>query len=221
MSPRKRHYHITISKEVLAKLPAATYDGEIYVIDSVEQVAPAIEKLSKSKIIGFDTETRPSFKKGQSNTVSLIQLCDKHACYLFRINMTGVTPEMKALFENAGKIKVGLSLHDDFHQLSKICELKPQGFIDLQQYVKSAGIVDNSLSRIYAIIFDKRISKGQRLTNWEAAELTPHQQTYAALDARACVDIYNAIGKRYFIPTKSKYMVPNDDPTDEAAEQNK
>lgn len=200
--------NLSIPKEALASLPLAVYSGKISVIDSAEQIPQAVDALSRAKIIGFDTETRPSFKKGQSNNVSLIQMCSSKECFLFRINMTGITPPLKNLLEDAGKIKVGLSLHDDFHNLAKICDLKPQGFIDLQTYVKRTGILDNSLARIYAIVFGQRISKGQRLTNWEATTLTVHQQQYAALDARACIDIYNAISKNHFNPAESSYIVP-------------
>ena len=94
--------------------------------------------------------------------------------------------------------------------MAKISDLQPDGFIDLQQYVKSVRIADNSLSRIYAIIFGKRISKGQRLSNWEAAHLTEFQQSYAALDAKACIDIYEAISQNRFRYEDSQYKVPID-----------
>lgn len=207
MSPRTIQLQISIPKDVLSQLPAEHYDGPITVVDKKEDVAKAVDSLCKSKIIGFDTETKPSFKKGQSNTLSPIQLCTRKECFLFRVNMTGVTPELINLLQDAGKIKVGLSLHDDFHNLAKICDLKPEGFIDLQQYVKRVGIIDNSLTRIYGIVFGRRISKGQRLTNWEAPELTQPQQAYAALDAMACVRVYDAISKRKFIPKDSPYIV--------------
>ena len=201
---------LSISKEALSKLPAAHFVGTITVIDKVDDIQPAIDTLNKAKIIGFDTETRPSFKKGQRNKVALIQLCDSTQCFLFRINKTGITPPLKELLENNGKIKVGLSLNDDFMNLKKVLDMKPAGFIDLQKYVKSSGILDNSLSRIYAIIFGQRISKNQRLSNWEAPTLTEHQQQYAALDALACIRIYDALSKNHFSPKDSQYIVDED-----------
>lgn len=205
---------LSISKQTLAKLPAAHYQGSISVIDKPEDIDGAVKELYSAPIIGFDTETRPSFKKGQSNTVSLIQLCTPEHCFLFRIGITGITQPLRALLEDPTKIKVGLSLHDDFHNLAKISDLQPNGFIDLQQYVKTVRIADNSLSRIYAIIFGKRISKGQRLSNWEAAHLTEFQQSYAALDAKACIDIYEAISQNHFCFDDSEYKVPIDQLTD-------
>lgn len=205
---KKRQKHLlSISKQALSQLPAEVYTGPITVVDTVEAILPAIEKLEKAKIIGFDTETRPSFKKGQHFNVSLIQLSTNKECFLFRINKTGITRPLRDLLENPGKIKVGLSLHDDFINLAKITDLTPRGFVDLQQYVKTIGILDNSLTRIYAIVFGHRISKNQRLTNWEAPDLTPHQQQYAALDAVACVKIYQTLSGNKFNPADSPYIV--------------
>lgn len=210
MKKKSKKYLLSISKEELSKLPAEVYRGEITVVDTEEAILPAVEKLEKAKIIGFDTETRPSFKKGQHYTVSLIQLSTPKECFLFRINKTGITPPLRNLLENAGKIKVGLSLHDDFMNLAKITDLRPAGFIDLQQYVKTVGILDNSLTRIYAIVFGHRISKNQRLSNWEASELTQHQQQYAALDAMACINIYQTLSGNKFDASKSPYQVTED-----------
>lgn len=210
MTAPEEDYMLSISKQTLAKLPAAHYQGTISVIDKPEDIDGAVKELYAAPIIGFDTETRPSFKKGQSNTVSLIQLCTPEHCFLFRIGITGITQPLRTLLEDPAKIKVGLSLHDDFHNLAKISDLHPDGFIDLQQYVKAVRIADNSLSRIYAIIFGKRISKGQRLSNWEAAHLTEFQQSYAALDAKACIDIYEAISQNRFCYEDSEYKVSID-----------
>ena len=207
---------ISISKQQLATLPAAGYTKKITVIEKAEDVPAAIESLRREKIIGFDTETRPSFKKGVSYKVSLIQLCGKNECFLFRINKCGFRDEIVELFEDPVKIKVGLSLHDDFTNLSKLRKFNPKGFVDLQTYVKQSGIIDNSLSRIYAIVFGQRISKNQRLSNWEAPTLKDHQQAYAALDAYACIQIYNAIGNRIFKPRESQYILP--DTPEETAE---
>ena len=190
---------ISISKQQLATLPAAGYTKKITVIEKAEDVPAAIESLRREKIIGFDTETRPSFKKGVSY-----------------INKCGFRDEIVELFEDPVKIKVGLSLHDDFTNLSKLRKFNPKGFVDLQTYVKQSGIIDNSLSRIYAIVFGQRISKNQRLSNWEAPTLTDHQQAYAALDAYACIQIYNAIGNRIFKPRESQYILP--DTPEETAE---
>lgn len=203
---------VTISKQQLSVLPAAQFTGELRLVEDEEGIKDAIDKLRKSDVIGFDTETRPTFKKGQSNTVSLIQLSTRKTCYLFRINHVGLAQPIVDLLEDPSVKKIGLSIHDDFHNLNKIMEIHPEGFIELQNYVKEFRIADNSLTKIYAVIFGKRISKGQRLTNWEADQLTSSQQAYAALDAMACVEIYDHISAGLFNPAESPYLtIPGED----------
>lgn len=196
---------VSITKEELASLPAASYEGTIIVIDSEEEAKKAAEVLKRENLLGFDTETKPSFKRGQMNKVALLQLSTHTHCYLFRLNRIGLPETVKEILEDDKIIKIGLSIHDDFHNLNKLCSLDPKGFIDLQPFVKDYKIIDNSLSRIYGILFDERISKGQRLTNWEAETLTPNQQTYAALDALACIRIYDYLISGKFKPDLSRH----------------
>lgn len=198
---------ITISKEELSTLPSEEYRGRIEVIDNLEKVKGAVEMLRKSPIIGFDTETRPSFRRGQVFNVALIQLSTPECCYLFRTNIIGFPQELISVLEDESLLKVGLSLHDDFHNIRRVREVEPRNFIDLQQFVKNYKIVDNSLTRVYGLLFSKRISKGQRLSNWEAPELSEAQQYYAALDAFACITIYDFLMKGNFDPSISKYLV--------------
>lgn len=199
-------YQISITKEELAALPAAHFHGEISLIEKPEEVSAAVARLRECDVVGFDTETRPSFKKGQTNIVSLLQLSTRDICYLIRLNHIGLTDELKQLLEDPDVLKVGLSIHDDFHNLNKIASIEPRGFVDLQNYVKNFNISDNSLTKIYGIVFGKRISKGQRLTNWEASQLTESQQAYAALDAMACIDIYDKVSSGQFDPLQSPYL---------------
>lgn len=203
--PVSDDYILTIPKQELPNLPTERFDADVKVVDSPEDVDSAIDELLHSDVIGFDTETRPSFKRGVVHKVSLVQLSTRKRCFLFRINKTGFMPQLKALLEDESILKIGLSLHDDFHNLNRVAEVNPAGFIDLQTYVKPFHIADISLSRIFAILFGKRISKSQRLTNWEAATLTPQQQTYAALDALACIRIYDYLSSGAFDPSTSSY----------------
>lgn len=198
---------ISISKQQLAELPAAQYRESIVVVDNLDMIEHAVEKLRESDLIGFDTETRPSFKKGQIYDVALIQLSTKDVCYLFRINKIGFPDLLKDLLEDESKLKVGLSIHDDFRNLHKKFEFEPKGFIELQQYVTQWNIVDKSLSKLYGILFGKRLSKSQRLSNWEAEQLGEAQQNYAALDALSCVRIYNYLKEGNFDPYSSKYKI--------------
>ncbi|MDE6836441.1 MAG: 3'-5' exonuclease domain-containing protein 2 [Muribaculaceae bacterium] len=210
----------SISKQELANLPMVTFDGSITVIDTIEGASEAAEVLSKEKILGFDTETKPAFKRGQTNNVALLQLSSRTANYLLRLNKIGLPEPIKAILENDSIRKIGVSIHDDFHNLRKLYDLNPDGFIDLQHYVKDYNIADNSLARIYAILFGERISKGQRLTNWEAEELTPHQQAYAALDAYACIKIFDTLTNEGFDCEASPYYKEIEPPAPKKSTEN-
>lgn len=205
----------SIPKDKLATLPAETFKGKITVVDTEDDLISALSALAGMEIIGFDTETKPSFKKGLSHTVSLLQLSGENECFLFRINKTGLHPLLISILSDPNVIKVGVSIHDDFHNLRKIADFSPAGFVDLQSEVKKYGIADNSLSRIYAILFDHRISKGQRLSNWEAPTLTVHQQAYAALDAAACLRIFRYLNDGKFNPEECRYRIQTEENTTE------
>lgn len=199
-----------ISKEIVHQLPEVTYPGRVILIDSAAKARDAVAYLLKQRQIGFDTETRPSFQKNHRYKVSLVQLSTPGECFLFRLKMIGSLDGLVSVLENAGIQKIGLSLKDDFHSLAKLCEFTPAGFVELQTFVKNYEIADNSLQKIYALIFGKRISKNQRLTNWEAAELTVSQQNYAAIDAWACVEIYNFLRGGRFNPADCPYKIDDE-----------
>ena len=183
-----------IEKEVVDTLPVLEYEGRmIVVVDRMEQHAPAVSALRQSRLIGFDTETKPSFVRGQHNKVSLVQLATADTCYLFRIHKTGLSKELLDLLCDSDVVKVGISLKDDLHMLLQRARFVPHSWVDIQSIVGQVGIEDLSLQKIYAILFGKKISKSQRLTNWESATLTDKQQMYAAIDAWACLDIYHTL----------------------------
>ncbi len=197
---------ISIDKASIAVLPLETFAGKITVVDTPEKVAAAVDVLMREKVVGFDTETRPSFKKGKVNHVALMQFSTSGHCFLFRVNKIGITPELRSFIENPDIIKVGLSLKDDFSVMHRSDDFSPSSFIDLQHYVNQFHIADLGLQRIYAILFGRRISKHQRLTNWEAEELSEGQQIYAAIDAWACLRIYRYLRSGKFIPSESPYI---------------
>lgn len=198
-------YIVSITKEEVASLPTAIFSGEIKVVDNFPQAIEAIEELKHSAIIGFDTETRPAFKKYCVHDVALVQLSTFDKCWLFRINKIGLIDELVSILEDPGIVKIGISVHDDFHNLNRQKGLRAQSFIELQRLVKQYDIADASLQRIYAILFGERISKNQRLTNWEADTLTEAQCHYAALDAYACLRIYEHLHSGAFDPNESNY----------------
>lgn len=172
-------------------MPNVLFQGRIIVIDTLSDAEKAIKALSSESILGIDTETRPSFKKGVHYNVSLLQISSSDTCFLFRLNRIGMPESVISLLENPEIKKIGLSLHDDYQALAKRKRFTPQGFLDLQKYVTGFGIEEKSLQKIFAIIFGQRISKNQQLTNWDADVLTDKQKLYAATDAWACLSIYN------------------------------
>lgn len=187
-------YKETITKEEIDALPLLEYpDGEIRVVDTILGAQKACAELSAATLLGFDTETRPSFQKGISYKIALMQLSMGNVCYLFRLNILGIPKCLAQVLANDKITKVGLSLRDDFHQIMKRDKIALSGFVDLQKIVPQFGIQELSLKKIYAIVFGKKISKAQQLTNWEAPVLTDKQQMYAAIDAWACVDLYKQL----------------------------
>ena len=200
-----RYSHISIDKATINELPVESFVGNIHVIESVEEARKAVELLRQHKVLGIDTETRPSFRKGKTYKVSLVQISTYTDCYLFRINKIGLIDELRNLLTDSDLLKIGISLRDDFSVLHRVDSFEPRNFLDLQSLVGKYGIDDMSLQKIYAIIFGKKISKSQRLTNWEAEKLTVPQQYYAALDAWACLHIYDALQEGVpFYYTQSK-----------------
>lgn len=181
---------LEITKEKIHKLPIEIFNGDIIVIDRDEDVADAVNYLKQFETIGFDTETKPVFRKNVFRKVALMQLSTLDKCFLFRLNLIEYTDILDSLICNNDVKKIGLSLRDDFAALRKRSVSPPQNFVDLQAFVKDYGIKDISLQKIYAILFNKRISKNQRLSNWEAKTLKESQKMYAAIDAWACLKIY-------------------------------
>ena len=198
-------YAVSIDKETINTMPRVSFQGRIHVIDAISQVKSAVVALRSAGMVGFDTETRPCFKRGERHNAALIQLSTYTDAFLFRINKTGIPNYLKAFLEDPDCIKAGLSTNDDFHQLARLTDIHPDGFVELQQMVKEFEITDMSLQKIYAILFHQKISKNQQLSNWEADQLTEAQQNYAAIDAWACLRIYDYLKDGNFIPTESPF----------------
>lgn len=185
----------TITKEEINKLEVEEFKGQIITIDDKDDADRAVNYLLGFRNVGFDTETRPSFKKGQRFKVALMQVSTHDTCFLFRLNKIGMPESLEKLLKSKETTKIGLSLHDDFNAIHKRSDIEPENFVDLQKFVKDYGIEEAGLQKIYAILFGKKISKSQRLTNWEAERLSEGQKKYAALDAWACLRIYNFLNQ--------------------------
>ncbi len=186
-------YRENITVEELAECELSWFKGEIVLVDNLETFYKVIPRLLGSDLLGFDTETRPTFTKGKKNSVSLIQLStDKLAC-LFRINKIGFPDELIRLLSDPTVIKAGVAVHDDIRFLKGVKKFSPAGFVDLQLFVRDFGILSSGLKKLSAIVLGFRISKRQQVTDWEAVELTEAQQIYAATDAWVCYEIYSKL----------------------------
>jgi len=188
----------SITKEELAALPMVAFDGHPVTVINEEQAEIAVRQIREGNCpVGFDTETRPSFRKGEHHKVCLVQLSIGKFCFLFRLNkIKGLPACLKALLEDPTVTKVGLGTPDDFRNLRIWGPIEPQGFVELQKFVPQYGITDMSLAKIYADVFDMRLSKRQQMTNWEADQLSFAQMSYASLDAISCVRIYQELLKQ-------------------------
>ena len=183
----------SITKEEINEMPRSHFNGEMHVIDRPEQVEQAVTYLQQFNAIGFDTEAKPSFKKGKSNGIALLQVASDEHAFLFRLNILGLPPEVAAMMANEDILKIGVGIKDDLRGLKRLRPFNPASFIDLQDYVQYFGIENYSLRKLSAIVLNMRISKRQQLSNWESAELKEGQIRYAATDAWAPLKIYQSL----------------------------
>ena len=189
----KKTIYNKFGKEKIVDLPRVTFEGRIVLVLSEHEAEKAVRFLLSQPILGIDTETRPSFTKKQMNQVALLQVATHDICFLFRLNLLGMSPAVKRLLEDTTVPKIGLSWHDDLNMLKKLGDFQTGWFIDLQDHVREIGVQDMSLQKLYANFFGRRISKRERLTNWENCILTDKQKVYAATDAWACVMLYEEL----------------------------
>lgn len=180
----------------MANMPKAAFEGRIFLIYTEADAEKAVAYLKNQAIVGVDTETRPSFKRGTTHKVALLQISTDDTCFLFRLNHIGMPASLQD-FLMSDVLKIGLSLKDDFTMLRRREDVHAEegNWIELQDYVGRFGIEDRSLQKIYANLFGQKISKTQRLSNWEAETLTESQMRYAATDAWACVQIYKCLAE--------------------------
>ena len=184
-----------MTRDEIYALPLRQFGGDIRLVDSLSGLERNLTFFSANKLVGFDTESKPSFKKGQRNKVALIQLSNSQTAILVRLNKLGMHEELIQFLTNFQVIKIGVALKDDLNGLKQLKSFTPAGFIDLQTYVKEFGIAANSLRTLAAIVLGFRISKSQQVTNWDAQKLSDSQQVYAATDAWVCYEIYQKLEK--------------------------
>ena len=180
-------------KAKISTLPRVLFKGRIVVVLTERDADKAVRYLLSQPILGVDTETRPSFKKGQMHQVALLQVSSYDVCFLFRLNQLGMSPSVKRLLEDTRVPKIGLSLRDDLLSLHKLADFNAGYFIDLQDHMREIGVEDLSLQKLYANFFAQKISKREQLTNWEADILQDKQKLYAATDAWSCIMLYEEL----------------------------
>lgn len=189
----KKTIYNKYDKSKIGELPRVLFEGRVVVILTERDAEKAVRYLLSQPILGLDTETRPSFKKGMMHQVSLLQVSSHDVCFLFRLNQIGMSMSVKRLLEDTTVPKVGLSLRDDLNSLHKLGDFNAGNFIDLQDHVREIGVEDMSLQKLYANFFGQRISKREQLTNWEADVLQDKQKLYAATDAWSCIMLYEEL----------------------------
>ncbi|MEQ9438143.1 MAG: 3'-5' exonuclease [Cyclobacteriaceae bacterium] len=184
-----------ITKEEINELPLRKYEGRIVLVTQAEAQEAAFEELKQYEVVGFDTEARPSFRKGVRYDTSLIQLSVPDKTYLIRLNYTGISPAFADFFANPSIKKVGISIKDDLKDLHKLCAKHHVAFatdnvLDLNDAAKRLEVHHAGVRRLTAIFLGFRVSKAQQTSNWENAQLTEPQMRYAATDAWVCLEIY-------------------------------
>jgi ribonuclease D len=191
MKPGK--YLENIDEAYLKTLPIKSFDGDMFLIDTEEKSVQAMSLLKDANLLGFDTETRPSFRKGRIHPVALLQLATHDKAFLFRLNKIRLPGFLIRILEDPSCLKIGVALKDDIRSLIRLRRFEPAGFVELQEYVKQYGIADNGLKKLTANVLGFRISKRNQTSNWEQDVLTGDQLRYAATDAWTCLEIYRKL----------------------------
>lgn len=197
-------------------MPLKAFEGSITIVDTLEQVPDAAAALTACSILGFDTETKPSFTRGEHHHVALLQLSTDKEAFLFRLDKIGLPNELLPILENPFKLKIGAAVADDIRGLQKHNKFKPGGFVDLQNMMVHYGVQDKALKKMAALILGIQISKSQQTSNWEADPYTPEQILYAATDASVCREIFFELihhGEQITVQR------PHPQPTEEGATQ--
>lgn len=189
----KKLIYNKMDKAAISDFRRVVFDGKIIVVVSPEEAERSVDYLLSREVLGFDTETRPSFQKGQHYKCSLLQVATDDCCFLFRLNLIGMPRAIIRLLTDTTVTKVGLAWKNDILSLHELNDFQPGKFVELQNMVNDIGIEDQSLVKIYANLFQGRISKAERLSNWERDILKDSQKMYAAIDAWACVKIYREL----------------------------
>ncbi len=194
-----------ITKDEVNALPLGQFEGEMFLIDKLEDVEEVAEFLVQQRVIGFDTETKPAFQKGVINQVSLLQLSTSTQAFLFRLNEIGFPDSIRNILEKESIVKVGAAVHDDIKGLAKLTDsFYANSFFDLNDELKRVGFINIGVRNLCAMVLGIRISKSEQVSNWEAEKLTIKQQRYAATDAWGCLEIFKKLKAEGFLDSLFK-----------------
>lgn len=183
----------SISNEEMLLLPLRAYAGKVVLVQTAAELESTVKALEHVTVLGFDTETRPSFKRGEFYKVALVQLATADAVYLIQIQKTGLSEGFAKILSSPNVIKAGVAIRDDIKGLQKYRHFKAEGFIDLSLVAREKGIGVESVKKLTALLLGFRISKSAQTSNWETPTLTEKQIEYAATDAWVCLGIYRKL----------------------------
>ena len=185
----------SITNEEINELPLSAFDGKVVVITNEDELERAFHEITKAKVVGFDTETRPVFVRGQQNNVALLQIALHHKVFLIRLKFTGMAPQIIDFLQNEEILKVGVALRDDVKALQRLKRFNPGGVFELTELTRQAGLEVEGVKKLTGLLLGFRISKSAQTSNWEAEHLNEKQISYAATDAWVCLKIYEQLKK--------------------------
>ena len=184
---------LTITNEEINALPLGAFEGKTIIVSEEKKIIHTFDEIKEHEVVGFDTETKPVFVRGQQNKVALMQVALPDKVFLIRLKQTGITPHLIEFLESDSILKAGVALRDDIKALQRLKHYKPGGFIELASMSKEAGLQVESVKKLTALLLGFRISKSAQTSNWEAEVLHEKQISYAATDAWVCLQIYKKL----------------------------
>jgi ribonuclease D len=196
MAAHHAHHRHSISKDEMKVLPLRSYDGPIHLVDSDAKMHEAARELGHEKALGFDTETRPAFRSGESYPPSVVQLAGERAVYVFQLSHIRSRAQLAAIFADRAVPKAGVAIRDDIIKLNTVFHFKPGGFVELADLAAKKGLKSAGVRTLAGLLFGWRISKSAKISRWDAPRLTHDQVVYAATDAWICREIYFALAGR-------------------------
>ncbi len=184
-----------ISREEMANLPIRRYDGEVRLVAAPEDLERELAALSRERVLGLDTETRPAFRRGESYPPSLLQLAGEDVVWILQLPRLDGTAAIKEVLESENVVKAGVGIAEDLRHLKKRLAFEPAAVVDVGELARRRGIDQTGIRNLAGIILGFRIPKGKRTSNWAAARLTRQQIAYAAMDAWAARALYLALAQ--------------------------